>query len=78
MFGMLELPYYPATELRKIKQKNKRNWTNGTIDNGHFIFQMFNGRTQSTTQILLTKLTGECVLRFLFAWRTFRGGSESH
>jgi hypothetical protein len=52
MFGMLELPYYPATELRKIKLKNKRNWSNATIDNGHFIFQMFNGRAQSRKKFL--------------------------
>ena len=62
MFGMLELPYYPATELRKIKQKNKRNWSNGTIDNGHFIFQMFNGRAQSRKKFLNAVKTKQITL----------------
>lgn len=62
MFGMLELPYYPATELRKIKLRNKRNWSNATIDNGHFIFQMFNGRAKSRQKFLNAVKTKQITL----------------
>ena len=44
------------------KQKNKRNWTNGTIDNGHFIFQMFNGRAQSRKKFLNAVKTKQITL----------------
>ena len=62
MFGILELPYYPTGELRKIKMKHKRNWSNATMDNGRFIFEMFNARAMSRQKFLNAVKTKQITL----------------